>query len=199
VTILYTISQSLYVNLTNRCPCSCDFCIRTSGDSVGDADNLWLEREPTLEEIIAEFERYSLSDYEELVFCGYGEPLERIDVVCDVCRYIRSKSAIKLRLNTNGLSDLIQGEPTAHKLSGLLDSVSISLNAPDAQKYEAICHPVYGGEAFDSVLRFTKDCKKYIDDVTLSVVDVISEDEIAQCRKIAKQLGVKFRVRSLWT
>lgn len=195
MTIFYKYGGKLYVNVTNRCPCNCIFCIRQNGDSVGDADSLWLEHEPSLEEIIAAYQASDGSDCDEVVFCGYGEPLERLEIVLDTCRYLRSVSDKKIRINTNGLSDLIHGKPTAHLLKGLVDTVSVSLNAASAPEYTRVTQPCFGEPAFAAMLRFAGECKESVPRVIFSVVDVISADEIAACHRLADEMGISLRVR----
>lgn len=194
--VIYDYGGGLYINMTNRCPCRCDFCIRTMTDSLGEADSLWLKREPSADELISMFNDRDLSRYDEVVFCGYGEPTERIDTMFSLCDHIRKTTDLKIRLNTNGLSDLINQRPTAEEIAGKLDAVSVSLNAPTARKYLKLCHPDYGIGAFEAILDFTREIKQYMDDVTMSVVSSsISREDIEECRKIAGGLGVKFRVR----
>lgn len=193
--ILYGYGEGIYLNITNRCPCRCEFCIRQATAALGDADSLWLAREPGVDEVIAEIVKWDLSGPGEMIFCGYGEPLVRLDEVLEICRYLRKHTQRRLRVNTNGLSDLIHRKETAPLLEGLFDAVSISLNAPNAQAYNALCHPDFGLAAFDAILRFTETVKNYVPDVTMSVVSVISEKDIEACRKIARGLGVKFRIR----
>ena len=126
--ITYPYKSGLYVNLTNRCPCACRFCLRQYAESVTGTDSLWLEREPTAEEVIASIESRELGKFSELVFCGYGEPMERLDVLLVAAQHVKGRMpGMKVRVNTNGLSDLINGEPTACKLKGLVDVISISL------------------------------------------------------------------------
>lgn len=197
MTITYQLGDSLYVNVTNRCSNSCFFCVRNGQDAVGSAQSLWLEREPTKEEIVEDILKNDLSRYKEIVFCGFGEPLMRFDAVVYACGEIKKQSNIKIRINTNGQADLIKGEPTAQKLSGLVDAISISLNASNAKKYQQDCRSDYGEEAFDAMLRFTADCKQYIPEVVLSVVDIIGAEEVENCRAVAEKLGVKFRVREM--
>ena len=157
MTILYELGANLYVNITNRCPCRCTFCIRQKSDGVGSGANLWLEHEPDFDEVIQAFEQKELSRYQAVVFCGYGEPLERIDLLIAVCKYLKEKDPDSvIRVNTNGLSDLIHGFPTVRLLKGLVDSVSISLNAPDAASYNRLCRPRFGEAAFDAMLTFAK-------------------------------------------
>ena len=195
--VLYDYASGLYANLTNRCPCRCEFCIRTMVDSLGDADSLWLKREPAVDEVKELLKEWDLSKYTELVFCGYGEPMERLDNVLDLCRYIKGTTNLKTRINTNGLSDLLHGRETTPELDGLVDAISISLNAASAEKYDALCHPKFGLESWPAILKFTKDVKQYVPDVTMSVVGgTIPQEDVEICRYIAEeQLGVKFRVR----
>ena len=195
--VLYDYADGLYVNLTNRCPCRCEFCIRTMVDSLGGADSLWLRREPAVDEVKELLKEWDLSRYTELVFCGYGEPMERLDDVLALCRYVKETTHLKTRINTTGLSDLIHGRDTAPELSGLVDAVSISLNAASAKKYDALCHPKFALESWPAILKFTEDVKKYVPDVTMSVVGgTIPKEDVEICRQIAQaKLGVKFRVR----
>ena len=155
--VLYDYASGLYVNLTNRCPCQCEFCIRDMVDSLGDADSLWLKREPTVSEVKEMLGQWKLPNYTELVFCGYGEPMERLDDVQQLCRYVKETTHLKTRINTNGLSDLLHGRRTAPELSGLVDAISISLNAASAEKYDRLCHPKFGLEAWPAILRFTEE------------------------------------------
>lgn len=164
--VLYDYASGLYVNLTNRCPCQCEFCIRDMVDSLGDADSLWLKREPTVSEVKEMLGQWKLPNYTELVFCGYGEPMERLDDVQQLCRYVKETTHLKTRINTNGLSDLLHGRRTAPELSGLVDAISISLNAASAEKYDRLCHPKFGLEAWPAILSFTEEVKQYVPDVT---------------------------------
>ncbi|PHV69206.1 TIGR04100 family radical SAM protein [Sporanaerobium hydrogeniformans] len=196
MTILYKLGDSLYVNVTNKCPCACKFCIRIDHDNVNGEDNLWLPHDPSVEEIIEDFKNFCLEDYKELVFCGYGEPLIRIHEVIEVCKYVRSMSDIKIRVNTNGLSDLIHKKPTAHLLKGYVDGLSISLNAPTKEAYLEIVRPRFGIESFDAVLKFAEEAKEFIEDITFSVVDIIPKEQIEACRRIATERNIKFRIRT---
>jgi radical SAM enzyme (TIGR04100 family) len=193
--VLYDYGRGLYANITNKCPCRCEFCIRDMTDALGSADSLWLKREPTVEEVIEMLKDWDLSDYDELVFCGYGEPMERLDDLLAIARYVKKNTDLTVRINTNGLSDLINGKETAPMLEGIIDSVSVSLNQSDAEKYNALCHPKFGPCAYPAMLKFTKDVKKYVKNVAMSVVGVIPSSDIEACRKIAGDLGVPFRVR----
>ncbi|MBQ7045585.1 MAG: TIGR04100 family radical SAM protein [Clostridia bacterium] len=196
MTISYPVKNGLYINMTNRCPCSCTFCLRQNADSVYGSDPLWLDREPTVAEVCADLDKRNLSDFEEIVFCGYGEPTERLFDLLEVAKYIKQKSDIKLRINTNGLADLIWGEPTAHYLKGLIDTVSVSLNATNAEDYQKIVRSKFGIGSFDAMLKFTKDCTQYVQNVVMTVVDVVtSKEEQQKSKEICEQLGATLRIR----
>ena len=185
MTITYPVYNGIYVNMTNRCPCSCTFCLRKQSDHVYGSDSLWLEREPSLKEVCDSIDTWDLSKYEEIVFCGYGEPTERLNDLLEVAKHIRSKSSIKIRINTNGLADLIWNESTAPKLEGLIDTVSVSLNAPNKDEYLKVVRPKFGIDSYDAMLKFTKDCTKYVPSVVMTVVDIVtSPKEHELCRKI---------------
>ena len=198
MTIVYPVGRGLYVNLTNRCPCACTFCIRQNGAGVYGSDSLWLEREPTVEETVAALEGAGLASCGEVVFCGYGEPTERLDVLLEIAAWFRTAHpAVPVRVNTNGLSDLIAGEPTAHRFKGLVDTVSISLNAPTAEESAALCRPKFGAAAYPAMLKFAEEVKQHVGTVVLSVVgtDALTPEKEAACRRIAASLGVTLRVR----
>lgn len=194
--ILYTLDKGLYVNLTNQCPCRCRFCIRQNGDGVGSADNLWFEHDPSLEQVMDAFQNVDLNDYDELIFCGYGEPTCALDNLLAVCRYVRENSTIPIRLNTNGLGDLINRKETAPLLHGLVDTVSISLNAPTKEAYLDVTRPSFGEKAFDAMLRFARSCKGEVPHVQFTVVDVISKEDIAASQELADAQGIPLRVRA---
>lgn len=193
--VLYDYGRGLYANITNRCPCRCEFCIRTMTDSLGSADSLWLKREPSVAEVVAMLQDWELSAYDELVFCGYGEPMVRLDELLAISKYVKENTHLKIRINTNGLSDLIHGRETAKELAGIVDTVSVSLNQCDPTKYAALCHPEFGERAFEAILNFTREVQKYVPHVAMSVVNVIPEEDVDACRKIAENLGINLRVR----
>lgn len=193
--ILYEYEGGLYVNLTNQCTCSCTFCIRLGHDGVGTADSLWLEKDPTTEEVLEAFSKADLSAYKEVVFCGYGEPTERLDQLIAACRYIRSVSDIPIRLNTNGLASLSHGKDVPQLLEGLIDTVSVSMNAPTAEEYLQVTQPCFGLPAFEAMLAFVKECKTLFPKVMVTAVNVITDDQAARCQLLADSLGVPFRLR----
>lgn len=199
LTIAYPVKRGLYLNITNRCPCACEFCIRKNAAGAYGSDPLWLEREPTVGEILAAVDAAGPSRYEELVFCGYGEPTERLDDLLAVARTAKARYPdLPVRVNTNGLSDLIAGEPTARRFAGAVDALSISLNAPKAEEYLALCHPRFGLRAHQAMLDFAAEAKAFVPSVTMSVVatpDFTPEREAA-CREICARIGVPLRVRT---
>ena len=196
-TILYQLDDALYLNLTNRCPCQCTFCIRQNGPGVGDADSLWLDHEPDFGEVKSALSQTDLSNFREVVFCGYGEPFCAFDVMLQTLQYLGSRTSPPIRINTNGLGDMIQQKRTAPMLKGLCDAVSVSLNAADAEGYFLRCRPSFGPGSFDAMLAFASDCADFVPHVNLSVVDCIGDGEMRRCEQIAGRLGLPLRVRSL--
>ena len=195
--ITYIVEDKLYVNITNKCSNRCEFCIRNNGDGAYGSDSLWLEREPTREEILESIFSRDLSVFPEIVFCGYGEPTYRLDDAVYVAKVVKEKyPEMKIRINTNGHSDLIWGRDTAPDYEGAFDTVSISLNTPTAEKYQAICHSIYGEKSFDALLKFAGNVKKYVPTVALSAVkETLTSEEIELCKKISADLGVTLRLR----
>lgn len=193
--IIYTYEGSAYLNITNKCPCSCVFCIRSNGDGLGSAETLWHKKDPTLEEIKKEIDEFDFTPYDEVVFCGYGEPTQALDNLIESAKYLKEKHGLKIRVNSNGLSDLINGKKTAPMLEGVIDTISISLNAPDAESYQRVSRSKFGNDAFPAILKFAQDCKKYIPNVKFTAVDVITAEEIEKCREISEKLGIPLRIR----
>lgn len=192
--IAYPFEGHLYINLTNRCTNKCKFCIRFTPSGV-DGIDLWLEREPTVDEIKAALIKAEFKNYDEIVFCGYGEPMLRWEVIVEVAEFIRKNSDAKIRINTNGHANRAAGKDVTPYLEGLIDAISISLNAKNAKEYNDVCVCDYGEDGFYEMLDFAKKAKKYVPKVVLSVVDTISEEDIEACRKIAEETGVEYRVR----
>lgn len=192
--ITYEVGDALYLNITNRCSNRCTFCIRDNPNGMQGLD-LWLEREPTAEEVLADIAERELTKYKEIVFCGFGEPLIRLSEVLKISRQIKTAYALPIRINTNGQGSLIAGRDITPELEGLVDAVSISLNAKNAAEYQKICQSVYGGAAYAAILNFASKARKHVQKVVLSVVDIMAADDIEACQKIAHQIGVEFRVR----
>jgi TatD family-associated radical SAM protein len=195
MTITYVVENALYINVTNRCTNNCEFCIRKNGDGAYGSDSLWLEREPTEEEILDSVFSRDLSTYSEIVFCGYGEPSIRLNTVVSVAKKIKEKHPMKVRINTNGHSSLYHGYNTAPMYEGAFDCVSISLNTPSSARYDEICRPHYEG-SHTAMLDFAREVKAYVPSVMLSVVkDFLTAEELDECHKISDSLGVYLKVR----
>lgn len=196
--VLYAVKNGLYINLTNKCPCSCVFCLRQNADGVYGSDSLWLEREPDVDFVIAQLDEIDLTKYQEIVFCGYGEPTERLQALLQVAEHIKSVCDVKIRVNTNGLSDLINGTDTAKMFVGKVDTLSISLNAVDKETYLKLTRSRFGIQSFDAMLNFAKKSKEQGLDVVLTVVDkVTTEQEQQKAKQIVDELGVRLRIRPL--
>lgn len=194
--ILYEVHDNLYVNMTNKCPCACTFCLRQTRDEMNGSGSLWLEREPSVDEVKAEFEKFDMNKYREVVFCGFGEPTERLSDMLEVCKFIKEKYNKLIRVNTNGLSDLIHGRNTAPEFEGLVDTVSISLNTPNPERYLELTRSKFGMQSFDAMIKFAENVKNYVGNVVLSTVSTtLTEDEEKQCAKICESIGVTYRIR----
>lgn len=195
MTVFYSFEGKMYINITNGCPCDCVFCIRKNGDSIADNDSLRLEHEPSFDEIKTAFEEFDKTGMSEAVFCGYGEPTVRAEMLLKTAEYIKQNSDMKIRLNTNGLVRLIHRDFDISRFKGLIDSVSISLNAHNARRYNEVTRPVFGESAFDEMLGFAKEMAGLGIKTGFTVVDVISEEEISECRRLSEELGIPLRVR----
>lgn len=188
-TYVYEVKNNVYINLTNKCTNRCSFCIRTNCKLAYSYD-LWLEKEPTYSEVIEELKKFK--NYSEAVFCGYGEPTIKLNEIIEISKYLKSIKK-PVRLNTNGQGNLINGFNIVPKLKGLIDSISISLNAASEKDYQKLCNSEYKN-AYSEVLKFCMLCAENFD-TTLTVLDFLENVEIQKCKKIADDLGAKFRVR----
>lgn len=197
-TILYTVKNGLYINLTNRCPCACTFCLRQADDGVYGSEPLWLVREPEISEVISELDKIDLNKFEEIVFCGYGEPTERLYDLLKIAEHIKSVCNTPIRVNTNGLSDLIYNCSTAPLFVGKVDTLSISLNATDEEKYLSVTRSKFGIKSFEALKLFARSAVECGLDVVMTVVDIVTtpEDQ-AQARQICLDIGARLRVRPL--
>lgn len=198
---VYEIGGNLYSNLTNRCSNACTFCVRNYDTDRKkphgyEGYDLWLDKEPTAEEVIAALEKYNLAKYKELVFCGYGEPTYRFDVLEEVAAYAHKKG-LRTRINTNGQGNAIQGKDISERLCKAIDVIGISLNEVTPEKYDAICRSIFGKKAFDIMLDFARLCVSHGGNVIFSVVDCIGKEDIEKAEEIAKSVGAKLRVREM--
>lgn len=204
--IAYRLKDALYLNLTNRCTNDCTFCLRRSRQGLA-GQNLWLQREPSVAEVLAAVDEAVAGEnagkdaappplpFREIVFCGFGEPLLRPDVVRSVAGALRERyPGVRIRIDTNGHVHLVFGRDILAGLAGLVDAISISLNAPTAEEYERLCRPALPG-AFPAVVEFAREAVRTIPEVTLTAVSLPGVD-LPACRRLAESLGAQFRVRS---
>ena len=190
-TFTYLIGQNLYINLTNKCDNHCGFCIRNNNDGINDY-KLWLDNEPTVDEVI-ELIKNEKANFNEVVFCGFGEPTYRVDAIIEIAKFVKEKG-YKTRINTNGHADLINNKRVAPLFKGIIDVVNVSLNASNKEKYNKECNPSFEN-AYDAMIQFAKDCKDQGIDVVFSVVSSIGEEEIEKCREVASDHNIRYRVR----
>jgi TatD DNase family protein len=188
--IAYRIRDSLYLNITNRCSNRCSFCAKFDDFTVK-GHFLRLDHEPGLAEVMAAIGEHR--DYAEVVFCGYGEPLLRLDLIKAVATELK-KGGTPVRINTDGQANLVYGRDILPELAGLVDCISVSLNAADAGTYARLCNTPFGDSAFDGVCRFLTEARKHIPRVVASAVALPGLD-MAAVRKVAESLGVEFRER----
>jgi len=202
--ISYEYKDALYLNITNRCPNLCSFCIKNKWGMIYRGYNLKLEKEPTLDEIIKDVElSFAKRDYREIVFCGYGEPTMRWDVVKSFCEIIRNGNikginpSKRIRINTNGLGNLINKRDITSEMKGLINSLHISLNTSDPKQWVSIMRPFKGYEnGFEGVVDFILKAKQNVDEVVITAVE-LKEVDIKAVREFALKLGVKFRKRPI--
>jgi TatD DNase family protein len=189
--IAYPIRNSLYLNVTGRCSNRCTFCTRESSPIVKGHD-LQLDREPSAREVLTA--AGDVSAYDEVVFCGFGEPLLRWDVVREIAQGLKDRGA-RVRINTNGQARLFLGRDILPEMAGVVDALSVSLNAQDAARYIKICRPDAGAPAYEAVKEFIREARTFVPSVTASIVALPGVD-VEACRRIAEQeLGAAFRVR----
>ena len=196
--IIYPVKNGLYLNLTNRCPCACTFCIRQQNDKFYVEDSLWLDHEPSFEEVKAALLAEDLDKYNEFVFCGFGEPTEALDVLLETARFLKSISNKPIRINTNGLGNLIHKKDITPLFKGLIDAVSISLNSSNPAVYLENVRPKFGLESHAAMLDFAAAVAKFVPSVTMTTVSTtITKEDEDLCRKLCERIGVKYRIREL--
>ncbi len=199
--LVYFLGQKAYINITNACTNACRFCVRDIKDDVKGA-NLWLDvQNVTAKDVIEQIKNSAKKILEggEIVFCGYGEPLIKFEEVKKICQYIKKEMPeLKIRINTNGHGNFVNKKNIVPELKGLIDSISISLNAQNEDLYNRLSQPKFEG-AYQAMLDFAQECTKCGIDTTMSVVSKFREDEyeldLEKCEEIAKNTGAKFRNR----
>lgn len=196
--VLYPYQENLYINLTNRCPARCCFCIKYKWSYRFRGHNLKLSSEPSASEIIKLLkETPHLEKYKEIVFCGYGEPFLRLETLKRIAQWLKKKNS-KVRVDTIGYANLIYKRNILPEIKNLFDAISISLNAENEEKYLTLCRPKYGKGTYPAVLDFISQCKKYIPHVVVTAIAMPGID-LDKCSKIADSLGVEFRSRPYLT
>lgn len=192
--IIYTYKNQVYANITNKCDCACTFCIRSEKNHIGESGNLWHTVEPTIEEIKTAIDAFDFTNYNEFVFCGYGEPTCELEKLITIAKYVKENYHLPIRVNTNGLANLYHKRNVVDELAEVVDSISISLNAPDAASYNKVTRPQFE-HAYEAMLDFAQECNAKIPHTQLSIVDVLSAEDIAKCQAIADERGVYLKVR----
>ncbi|SDG09529.1 radical SAM protein, TatD family-associated [Selenomonas sp. WCT3] len=188
--------RNLYVNVTNECNCACTFCLRNM-KKMAEESSLWLKKKPTVEEFKKALDEAPWDYIKEVVFCGFGEPTMQLGTLVELLHYVKEKHPeLPTRLNTNGLGELEYGREISKDFQGVLDTVSISLNASNAQRYYALTRAKYGEKSYQAMLDFAEHSKKYIPQVVLTIVDQVEgPDEIARCQEICQERGLTLRIR----
>lgn len=190
---VYVIKNKIYINLTNRCSNNCDFCIRNGRQGM-EGTSLWIDEEPTVEDVLEQLPD-NLDDYDnEIVFCGFGEPTYNLETLDEVASYLHCIDKTT-RINTNGQANLIHGQDVTDVIVTSCDVINVSLNESNAAKYQQHCKSKFGQDAFGAVLDFAKLCKQRGGKVVFSVVDSIGKADVAECQKLADRLGIALRVR----
>ena len=193
--VVYWLGNNLYLNVTNRCSNSCYFCFRKFKNGIREF-NLKLEKEPTSEEVIEELRKViNRKNWSEIVFCGFGEPLERLNLVLEVTRWVKKHYWKAVRVDTNGQGYLLnKGRDVVRELKEAgVDKVSVSLNAHDKATYNQICKPVFE-DAYENVLEFIKKAKEEGLETEATAV-TIPEVDLAKVKELAENMGIKFSVR----
>ena len=193
--VVYWMGNSLYMNVTNMCSNSCYFCFRKFKSGIKEF-NLKLEKEPTSEEVIEELRKsINRKNWNEVVFCGFGEPLERLDLVLEVTRWLKKNYWKTIRVDTNGHGYLLnKGRDVVRELKDAgVDKVSVSLNAHDKATYNQICKPVFE-DAYENVLEFIKKAKEEGLETEATAV-TIPEVDLAKVKELAERMETKFAVR----
>jgi TatD family-associated radical SAM protein len=156
---------------------------------------MWHKEEPDARKVIDEFKKFDFAEYDELIYCGYGEPTCALEVLLETAKYFKSHYSQKIRLNTNGLGRIYNKRDILPELNQVIDAYSISLNAPNKERYNEVVRPM-SDSGFDEMLKFAKDCRKAGKEVQLSVVTYINDREVQECRKLAEELRVPIKVRT---
>lgn len=192
--VAYTIRNQRYINVTNRCTLRCAFCPKFNKVWEVQGHELRIHGEPEVAQMIA-----AVGDpgaWDEVVFCGLGEPTLRLNEILQVAAAVRERGARRVRINTDGLANLVHGEDVTPRLAGLVDALSVSLNAQNAAVYDRHCRPRQEG-SWEAVLDFVRRARIHVPEVTVTAIDGLPGVDIQACEAIARDLGVSFRRRVL--
>lgn len=193
--LVYSLEDKIYINLTNRCTNDCIFCLRKDKDDVC-GQKLWLDSEEfTSEDVIKQLKNFEIP--KEIVFCGYGEPLLKLDILKEVAKYIKDNyPATRTRINTNGHANYVYKRNIVPELVGLIDEISVSLNGSTSEEYDKLSRPKFKG-AYDEVKKFIKACSDSGIKTDTSIVDGYKGRRlnVKKCEEISESLGAKLRVR----
>ena len=185
--------------MTNACTNACVFCLRNQKDDVQGA-NLWLDKDGVTTEAVVkqiEAQKEVILKSDEIVFCGYGEPLIKINEVVEISKYLKENFPnIKIRINTNGHANAIHKRNVALELAPYVDSISISLNGENEEIYNKVSNPKIEN-AYEEVKRFIRACVEEKIKTTTTVVSNVPDYpvNVERCEVVAKSLGAKFRAR----
>lgn len=194
---VYLLYGKIYINLTNLCTNDCVFCIRAIKDDVVGANLFLSEEKVDMQELKKQLDAIKPENYEEIVFCGYGEPMLRLEELKEAAKYIREKYPhLKTRINTNGQANLVYKRNVVPELVGLIDSVSVSFNGENEEVYNAISLPKLP-QAYEGMKEFIKECVKHNIDTTGTIVTGYKnyEVDLESCKSQIEALGAKFRER----
>ncbi|MBF0136309.1 MAG: YchF/TatD family DNA exonuclease [Magnetococcales bacterium] len=194
-TLAYTIGRGLYLNVTRGCTLHCQYCPKWRDEPQVHVYDLSLTRNPTAAELIAALGE-DVASYDEVVFCGFGEPTLRLAVILEVAAEIKRRGGKRVRLNTDGLANLVYRQDVTPRFRGLIDAVSVSLTAQDQETYDRLCQPALAG-SYQGVLDFLRLVRAYVPHVTATAIEGAAGVDIPACRRIAEGLGVHFRTRFL--
>ncbi len=196
--IVYPAHTGLYINLTNRCPCACTFCIRQNDEKFYVENSLWLEHEPSFEEVKTALLAEDLQKYSEFVFCGFGEPTEALDVLLETAQFLKTTTKKPVRINTNGLGNLIHKKDITPLFEGLIDAISISLNSSDPNIYKERVRPIFKEKAWPAMLAFARNAVRYVPSVTMTTVSTtITHEDEEKCLELCRKIGAKYRIRKM--
>ncbi|HIJ23955.1 MAG TPA: 4Fe-4S cluster-binding domain-containing protein [Gammaproteobacteria bacterium] len=192
-TIAYPIEERLYLSITDRCTLVCEFCPKTQGTMQVHEFDLTIDHRPEYEEIIAAIG--DPSAYQEVVFCGFGEPTLRLKLLLQVAQWIKQRGGMT-RINTDGLANLVHKRNVVPEMVGLIDTLSVSMNGQNEAVYNQHCQPQLEG-AFSAMVEFLKAASGVIPSVTATAIEGLEGVDIDACKAQADACGVAFRKRSL--